>query len=124
MSYDVTLCDPDTKEPLRDRYVHHMTGGTYQLGGTDELWLSVTYNYATILCRVLVHPDRTRRDGMWVLHGLTGAESLPLLDDAIGQLGLDEVDDYWSATEGNVRRALVYLRTMAALRPYGVWRVE
>ena len=46
MSYDIRLCDPVTHETLEVDSPHLMAGGTYALGGTTELWLNVTYNYA------------------------------------------------------------------------------
>ena len=46
MSYDISLRDPVTKEALEVDEPHFMTGGTYKLGGTKELWLNVTYNYS------------------------------------------------------------------------------
>lgn len=46
MSYDIDLNDPVTKEVIKLDTPHHMAGGTYALGGTKELWLNVTYNYA------------------------------------------------------------------------------
>lgn len=58
--------------------------------------------------------------GIRTIYGLTGVESLPVLDKAIAALGNDVADNYWKATEGNAKRALVQLRTLAALRPDGV----
>ena len=44
MSYDIELCDPVSHKTLLLDTSHHMTGGTYALGGTQEMWLNVTYN--------------------------------------------------------------------------------
>ena len=46
MSYDITLNDPVTKEPIQIKDAHFMQGGTYQMGGCTELWLNITYNYS------------------------------------------------------------------------------
>ena len=46
MSYDISLVDPVTKETLHVDDIHFMTGGTFAIGGTTELWLNITYNYA------------------------------------------------------------------------------
>lgn len=98
MSYDIRLCDPVTHEALEVESPHLMAGGTYALGGTTELWLNVTYNY-----------------------GKTGSESIPMLQAAALRLGDDVSDDYWEATEGNAKRALLQLLAMARMRPDGVW---
>ena len=52
---------------------------------------------------------------------MTGAESIPIFQKAIDAL-TDEVDpDYWEPTEGNVKKALCQLLSMARMRPDGVW---
>lgn len=119
MSYDLYLCDPITKEPLTLDAPHHMRGGTYAKGGTTEASLNVTWNYAQHLYRVFGGDSPT--GGIRSLYGKTGAESIPMLDAAIAKLGDDVHDDYWKATEGNAKRALVQLRALAAMRPDGVW---
>lgn len=46
MSYDIRLTDRVTGETLEATAPHQIRGGTYAVGGTTELWLNVTYNYA------------------------------------------------------------------------------
>ena len=135
MSYDIELTDPVTGETLELDAPHQMRGGTYVVGGTTSASLNVTYNYSTHYWRVFDALDKPhprapkwmheRGDekvgGIRAIYGLTGAESLPLLDKAIAALGNDVHPDYWKATEGNAKRALVQLRTLAAMRPDGVW---
>ena len=136
MSYDISLVDPVTREPLELDAPHHMRGGTYQVGGTTRAHLNVTYNYAPQFLRVfdvLDKPRATAPDwmhergndspvcGVRTIYGLTGAESLPVLDAAIAQLGDDVAPDYWQSTDGNAKRALLQLRALAAMRPDGVW---
>lgn len=36
MSYDITLCDPVTMEPLQTNAPHQMAGGTFAINGTRE----------------------------------------------------------------------------------------
>lgn len=117
MSYDIDLVHPVTKEVLRIDQKHDMRGGTYCVGGTDECHLNVTYNYAKHFIRVIP-------EGIRSLYGKSGAESLPILDAAIAKLGDDVDDDYWKATEGNAKAALLQLRALALLRPDGVWAVD
>lgn len=117
MSYDITLNDPITKEPIEVADAHFMQGGTYALGGTTELWLNVTWNYGPIFRR----PEVLGENGIRAIYGLTGAESIPVLQKAIASLGDDATPDYWEATEGNAKRPLCQLLAMAKMRPDGVW---
>lgn len=116
MSYDLYLLDPVTRKVLHAETPHQLRGGTYALGGTTELCLNCTYNYSDIFERVL-GVDK----GIRVLYGRTGAETIPVLQQAIAHLGDDATDNYWDATEGNVKRALCGLLALARLRPDGVW---
>jgi len=122
MSYDLSLCDPVTRECLELEDKHHMTGGTYCAGGTTRMWLNVTYNYTNILWRVL--PDRDGYKGLRAFDGLTGADTIPILQKAISQLSDDINPDYWTSTEGNVKKALCSLLALSKMRPDGVWEVE
>lgn len=115
MSHDIYLLDPKTRESIELSERHSLTGGTYALGGTNEAWLNVTYNYAKHLWRVLGD------GGVKVIYGLSGSESVPVLQAAIKQLGDDIDEDYWKPTEGNARQALVNLLALAELCPDGVW---
>lgn len=117
MGYDISLRHPETGSVLTADEPHQIRGGTYAIGGTEELWLKVTYNYAGHFQRVL------GEDGIRSIYGLTGAESIPILDSAIAQLkdDVNPSDDYWAATEGNVKRALESLRELALMGPHGVW---
>jgi hypothetical protein len=115
MSYDISLCN-DLGEVVTFEMPIDLRGGTYVLGGTPEAWLNVTYNYAPHFYRVM------GEKGIRSIYGLTGLESIAVLDAAIDQLG-DEVDeDYWQPTEGNAKAALRNLRLLATLAPSGIWR--
>lgn len=117
MSYDITLNDPITKETIEITDPHFMRGGTYALGGSTELWLNVTWNYGPIFRR----PDVLGKEGIRIIYGMTGAESIPVLQSAIANLGDDTDPDYWKATDGNAKRSLCQLLAMAQIRPDGVW---
>lgn len=115
MSYDIYMCDPVTKTELCFDAPHSMRGGTYAPGGTDKAWLNVTYNYGT-------HFDRLFGDkGIRVIYGMTGADSIPILESGIARLNNDVDPDYWRPTEGNARRSLEHLLTIARAFPGGVW---
>jgi hypothetical protein len=116
MSYDISLTDPITKETIQFDSPHELKGGIYALGGTTEAWLNITYNYS-------LHFYRTMGDkGIRAIYGLTGAEAIPLLKQAIGQLKDDVSGDYWESTEGNAKHALYGLLALAQLRPDGVFQ--
>ena len=115
MSYDIYLCDPVTKEELKCD-PHQIRGGTYCVGGTDRLWLNITYNYGTHFYRVF------GEKGIRTIYDMSAVDSIPLLEKAISQLGDDVHDNYWESTEGNAKRSLHGLLALAKLRPDGVWQ--
>lgn len=114
MSYDIFLKDPVTGSRLQLQEPHHMRGGTYAIGGTTDAELNVTYNYAK-------HFGGLGDRGIRSLYGSSGADSIPLMESVIAQLGDDVSDDYWEATEGNAKRALMQLVALAKMLPHGIW---
>ena len=115
MSYDIRLKDPITKETIQFDTPHQMRGGTYAIGGTQEAWLNVTYNYSDHYYKLF------GENGIRTIYGLTGAESIPLMKEVTFKLGDDISDDYWEATEGNAKKALLQLIALAEMRPDGIW---
>lgn len=93
MSYNIYLKDPHT-----------------------ELHIGITYNYSKHYYRVI-----DEEEGIRYLYGMTGEESVPVLQDSIFQLMEDFHENYWEATEGNARLALEQMLSFALLAPYGVW---
>lgn len=114
MSYDIDLCDPVTGKTLRLDSPHQMKGGTYCLGGTTDCSLNITYNYSK-------HYQTLGEKGIREIYGISGADSIPLLENTISKLGDDISDDYWEPTEGNAKRALTQLVALAKMRPDGIW---
>ena len=89
---------------------HDIAGGTYAVGGTRDAWLYVTYNYAGNDHGV------SGGEGLRALDGGCVRDSLPVLDKAIAALGEAQPDaDYWKATDGNAKKALVDLKAIADL---------
>ncbi len=116
MSYDITMVDGVTGEVMEmDAPWWTLQGGTYS-PSTCEAWLSVTYNYSRHYCRVF-----PGEEGIRTLYGMTGADSIPVLEAAIAALGDDVDEDYWQPTEGNAKRALVQLQALAEMFPAAVW---
>lgn len=131
MSYDIRLIDPVTKDTLSVDEKHHITGGTYAVGGTNFLDLNVTYNYGAHYRRIFgdesVELDSFDKmfgggkTGIRKIYGMTGAESIPILEAGIAKLADDVSDNYWEPTEGNAKRALLGLLAFAKMRPDGIW---
>jgi len=116
MSYDIQIVDRVTRETIEFDKRHKLHGGTYALCGTRKAWLNVTYNYAPHFKRVFGPL------GIRSLYGLPARFTIPVLEEAIEKLDTDvDLDDYWNPTEGNARRALENLLTLARLAPDGVW---
>lgn len=115
MSYDINLVDENGKAiQLKDK--HHITGGTYAVGGTREAWLNVTYNYMRHFNRVF-----EGNKGIRTIYGMKAKDSIPILQKAANQLKGNTDPDYWKSTEGNAKIALLDLIELAKLCPEGAW---
>ena len=110
MSYDISFRDPVSGYKLCADIPHQMAGGTYMVGGTTTLELNVTYNYSRCYAPYNFH--------LTDLDGKKAVDMIPVMEEVISNLG-DDVDDkdYWNPTEGNAKRALIQLVTMAKMRP-------
>lgn len=104
MSYDIRLKDPVTKETIELNEPHFIRGGTYAVGGTTELWINITYNYAHYYYEATDKDTRFAHDevscyyadgttgpieteyGIRGIYGKTGAESIPMLEDMIRRI--------------------------------------
>lgn len=113
MSYDMALmrdggiCTYDA--PVERRQ------GTYQVGGSTQAEINITYNYSKIFRREFGDGGLSR------LEGVSGKDSVVLLDAVISRLKDDAHEDYWQATEGNARVCLMEMRAMARDFPDAVW---
>lgn len=137
MSYDITLNNPVTKETIHFDTPHQMMGGTFCVGGSSEAWLNITYNYSRWYYKDGVFPDKNgKKDGIRTIYGMSGAESIPALENAIKtiesmteDLTEEEIKEYadsgaggyWTPTRGNAIKPLYQLLAMARMRPDGVW---
>ena len=124
MSYDLRIIDRKG-DTVTIPSPHNITGGMYQLGGSRELWLNITCNYAPIFRKVFEKYRTENKRGIRVLEGVSVKESKPMLREAISQLGDDVNDNYWDATEGNVKKSLENLLKLADLCPDGdyIWEI-
>jgi hypothetical protein len=75
-------------------------GGTPTLGGITEATLNVTYNYS-------------KHFSFQLLDGVFALDAVSILKQVIARLKDDEDNDYWKATEGNVKRAVKTLLSFA-----------
>ena len=116
MSYDIYLKDPSTGSPIEFSQPHTLTGGTYQVGGSTEAWLNVTWNYSKFFY------DAFGEKGIRALYGKTAKEASLMICEAIVKIGPPvPSEDYWAATPGNASMALYNLLTLCAMAPEGVF---
>lgn len=132
MSYDIYLTDPATHDTIILDHPHQMNGGTYALGGTQEAWLNVTWNYSDWYYKDYAFGNK----GIRTIYGLSGVQSIPVLEQVIK--GLEDspeelpehtiqdyeahgVTGYWVPTKTNAIKPLYQLLALARMRPDGVW---
>lgn len=126
MSYDIRLVDPVTKEPLHTKVNHDMRGGMYAMGGTTELWLNITWNYAHYYYEATDGDKRFAHDeisayyadgttgpvkteyGIRGIYGKTGAESIPMLKDLIERIESNYKDENGEWKSARRKRRVVY----------------
>ncbi len=116
MSYNIHLCEPETGKVIEFDTAHDIKDGTYCLGGTTEAWLNITHNYSKHFYHLI-----DAEEGIRKIYGMTGFDSIAVLQKAIDALGDDVTDDYWEPTEGNAKQALCGLIAFAKARPDGIW---
>ena len=115
MSYSIYFSEPIDNDLVVVSGPHFITGNTYASDGSVETWIGVPYNYNDHFRRLF------GEKGIEVIHGLTGAESIPVIRKAISQLN-DEVDpNCWVPTDGNVKEALKGMLKLALADLNGVW---
>jgi hypothetical protein len=114
MSYDIYLVD-ENKDTIQFDQPHQLKGGTYALGGTTDAHLNITYNYGVHYRRIF------GPDGIRTLYGKLAKDTIPMLMAGIAALGDDVDPDYWTPTEGNAKKALQNLLTLAQMAPEGRW---
>ena len=121
MSYSAYLTEPETGATIqlkRTDAVPQPAGGIMRVSPVKYAELNITFNYGAIFRRFF------GEEGIRKLNGMRAASSMSLLVPAIDKLKDDVDPDYWRATEGNAKRALQHLRTLAELRPDGIWKIN
>lgn len=116
MSFWVDLNDASDKNvsvfPFRE-------GGTYDLLGSTEARLNVTYNYSSFYYKHL-NPEK----GLRWLDGKRASETIEALASAVTVLGTEQDEDYWEPTAGNAGYALSILLGWAKQYPDAIWTVN
>lgn len=115
MSYDIMITDANgkTRELAKP---HQIKGMTHVHGENFLLEYNTTYNFAPTFQR-LFGPE-----GIRFLYYKSMADTIPLLDAAIGKLGDARGDGPWECADGNVKKALKDLRALAGLAdPSDLW---
>lgn len=120
MSYDLSIVDKNTHEPMHYDKKHTIRGGTYCVDGTSELEYNITYNYARHFARAF---RRYGDNGINCLNGKSVSETIPWIVDAINSLGDDISADYWEGTEGNAKVSLKDLLVIAEMGKDGIWEI-
>ena len=125
MSYDVSFYKNDEVCLLPFPPPH---GGTYCLNDDfRKAWLNITFNYADIFERhnlSIVKRER-QKHGIRVLEGKNAVECVKILSSIIPKMAGVIDDDYWKATEGNAKMALINLLMVAvAVPPDAICRVS
>lgn len=116
MSYDIYIINKDG-DTLTFKDKQDIKGAIYQVGGTKEAYFNITYNYSNVFEKVL------GERGIYTLDAKKTADTLDILQKAADSLNDDISDDYWRATQGNVKKAILNLIKMAKLLPNGYWKI-
>ena len=123
MSYNITLVEPDTKEPIIFDEPHQIAGGTFAVDiltgkpSNTEAWLNVTYNYSGQYGPIW---NMTLHD----MDGWTVAKAKPYIEEAVKILGTNRSSDYWENTPGNAGAAMADLLILMVRCPDAVMMVS
>lgn len=114
MSYTIQLVDSKTRQVLELNYEFKPWYTKHD--EREPCILSITYNYSEYYRMAFNDPL-----GIRCLYGISGKESIPLLEMAISKLPNNTDPNYWAATGGNAKRPLKRLLKMAKQRLEGIW---
>lgn len=103
MSYDIRLLDPVTKEAILFDDLLLVKKGTYCFGASSA--------YVNIPESIMDYP------WIYYLNGLTGANSIQILEAE-----MDQLED-GKSIDDNVKWYLLQLLVIAKMRPDGIWEV-
>ena len=120
MSYDIRAVHENGETIYFDE-PHSLAGGTYALDGSYEAWLNITYNYASFYYKYI-------DGGLNSFDGQQITETIGTMLDISSELKGEPSEDYWEATEGNARVAMLDLLELGckaiAVDIKAEWRVR
>ena len=108
MSYDMWF-ENDKGEAVKLSEPHDFRGGTFVMGGTTEASFNITYNYSSFY-----YDKLNSEDGIRCLYGKKPNDITMILTPITQSMTGEPSNDYWEATEGNARKALIDLLCLAA----------
>lgn len=145
MSYDIYIYEDLIGNKVIKTDLHHLQGGTYRVGGSDEAHLNITYNYSPFYYRIFGEL------GIRWIYGKKVIDTLPGLLKGIQELQKEcetfdtstipkrfvnpdegvkgkeaiyeewDPEYYWCPTPKNAMKALQQLVALAALALEGYW---
>lgn len=133
MSYDINVMRRNKKDNAFEKVIlrskHEIAGNTYCLGGTDEAWVNITFNYAKFFYEIWPKPNGEKVDirpffemfnghtgGIRSLYGKPIDIVMKELVRGIDSLGDEKPsEDPWAATAGNAKLALQKLLTLCEI---------
>lgn len=122
MSYDISLVDKYTGRTIHNTTNHNISGTTYAMNGTDELWINISYNYRNWFMKCF------KNDGIHFLEGKVSSETWEPLQKALVFLASnydikDCSSDPWSPESGDAYDMIINLLNLAYIAPDGVWEI-
>jgi len=114
MSYDIGLFDNHKSMVQVERYTE---GGCYQVDGSTNAKLNITYNYSWFF-----HEYLDNKTGLRWLYGKKAIDTIDRLQVAVNKLGTEQWKDYWAPTPGNAGHALNILLRWARQHPETIWQ--
>lgn len=119
MSYDIEIINPKTGETLEADRLLNLGGSIQAVGGSKELFLSITYNYREHFVKAFQSQNSIK-----CLDNKVVITTIDTITNAIERLDTDYyIEDYWKSTEGNARLALINLLILAFEGLEGTWRI-
>lgn len=125
MSYDINLYYPtngflrglESKISSWEDIVNDSTYGELSEIGIRSEWVNISYNY----CRFFL--DSLGDYGIRTIYGMTGEQSIPILEEAIKKFGdIPPGFDLRESTAWGAKQHLINLLAMAKEHPEGIWK--
>lgn len=122
MRWECKLVDAKTGDPVTFETTHYLSGGNCRLGGINEAWLNVMYDYDVFFRRF--YPE----DSLCVINGKTGREAVPLLLKIVNGLSftgseMDRRNSNKKVSEKNAFISALDLLVLSTWAEDAVWRV-